>query len=196
MDSEITIQQPLTLRGFCETVFLENSKNWPPDESAIAQEFVSFFRIETFPTLGTLQRLCHALGMRVCVQELPKGIRGFNHHYEDRREIVIGATKPEAQALGSREHTLLHELREQIEYEFRKIGHPVASDLDKEQRADHFASFVRLYASSNAAAPFVTDIFSKAKSGWATVGLIVLLIIVGLGFSLSCWALPQWEDKL
>ncbi|MGI9102741.1 MAG: hypothetical protein ACR2IF_09900 [Terriglobales bacterium] len=196
MDGEVTIQQPLTLRGFCESVFLENSKDWPPDECTIAQEFVAFFQIDTFPTLGTLQRLCHTLGMRVREQDLPKGIRGFNHHYEDHREIVIGTTRREAQALGSREHTLLHEVREQIEYEFHKIGHPVATNSDKEHRADHFASFVRLYASGKAALPLATDLFSEASSGLAKFGMIVLAVIVSLGFALSCLALPQWEDKL
>jgi hypothetical protein len=50
--------------------------------------------------------------------------------------------------LGSQEHTLLHELREQIEFEFRKIGRPVVSNAaDQEDRAESFASSVRSLAS-------------------------------------------------
>ncbi len=177
MDSEITIQPPLTLHGFCESVFQEYSKNWPPTENVIATDFVSFLKIDTFLTPDKLQQLCETLGVIVRFQELPKGIRGFNHTYQNKREIVIGNIGPRAVLLGSREHTLLHELREQIEYEFRKAGHPTTNDADKEERAELFAISVRNFASARAMLDIYQDAIPNAKSGWVQVGLIVLLIV-------------------
>jgi hypothetical protein len=195
MDTEVTIEQPLTLRGFCEAAFSKLSKSWPPSESALADEFISYFRFEKFVTLDCLQTLCQELGMAVCIEELPKGIRGYNHAFENKREILVGTTGPRATVLGSQEHTLLHELREQIEYEFRKGGHPVAGPYDQEDRAESFASLVRSFASMKGLEKLFGDI-SGIKSGWAQFGAILLMVIIFLGYSFACFALPQWEDNL
>lgn len=196
MDGEITIQQPLTLRGFCETFLLEHSKVWPPSESTLAHEFITYLRLEQFVTLDCLQTLCQKLGVTVRVEELPKGIRGYNHAYGDKREILVGTAGPRATVLGSQEHTLMHELREQIEFEFRKIGRPVASNAaDQEDRAENFASSVRSLASMKGLEKFWGET-SEIKSGWAQFGTILLMVIVFLGYSLACFALPHWEDQL
>lgn len=196
MDTEITIEQPLTLRGFCETVYARHCRDWPPEESVIGNEFVEFFQIQGFVALERLQQLCETLGVTVRVQELPKGIRGFNHTYQEKREIVIGNIGPRATVLGSREHTLLHELREQIEYEFCKSGHPVVKPADKEQRAEGFASAVRTFSSIQGFATVFQDVFPNVKSGWGQFGVLVLLVASVLLSAFSCYALPQWEDKL
>jgi hypothetical protein len=195
MGAEVTIEQPQTLRGFCETAFLKHSKSWPPDESALADEFIAYFRFEKFATLDYLQNLCQRLGMSVRIEELPKGIRGYNHAYGDKREIVVGTAGPRATVLGSQEHTLLHEIREQIEFEFRKSGHPVATGADQEHRAERFASSVRSFASMHGLKTLLGDI-PEIQSGWGRFGAILLLIIFLFGYSLACFALPQWEDKL
>jgi hypothetical protein len=195
MDGEVTIEQPLTLRGFCEAAFAKHSKSWPPSESALAHEFIAYFRLEQFVTLDCLQTLCQKLEMSVRIAELPKGIRGYNHAYGNKREILVGTTGPRAVVLGSQEHTLLHELRELIEYEFRKAGHPVAGPSDQEERAETFASSVRSFASMKGLERIFGDI-SEIKSGWAQFAAILLMVIVLLGYSLTCLALPQWEDKL
>lgn len=98
--------------------------------------------------------------------------------------------------LCSQEHTLLHELREQIEFEFRKIGRSVAlTAADQEDRAESFASLVRGFASMKGLEELFGDI-PEIKSGWAQFGAILLMVIVCLGYSFTCFALPQWEDKL
>lgn len=196
MDENVTIEPPLTLRGFCESVSQKHAQKWPPSESTLAEEFVSYFQFDDFPTLGYLQQLCIRLGVTVSFRELPKGIRGFNHAYEDQREILIGNVRPEAEDLGSRTHTLLHELREQIEFEFRKVGHPVVNGADNEERAEGFAIATRLYASGKAAFPVMGEFVSDATSRLAKFGWIVLFVVVSLAFSLSCIALPKWEDQL
>jgi hypothetical protein len=195
MDPEVTIDQPLTLRGYCEAAFSKHSKSWPPSESALADEFISYFHFKEFVTLDYLQNLCQKLEMTIRIEELPKGIRGYNHAYGNKREIVVGTAGPRATVLGSQEHTLLHELREQIEYEFRKSGHPVAGPYDQEDRAETFASSVRSVASMKGLETLVGDI-SEIKSGWARFGAILLMVIMFLGYSFTCIALPQWEDKL
>lgn len=196
MDGEVTLEQPLTLRGFCEAAFSTHSESWPPSESALAVEFISYFRFEKFVTLDCLQTLCQELRMAVRIEELPKGIRGYNHAYGDKREILVGTAGPRATALGSQEHTLLHELREQIEFEFRKMGRPVAlTAADQEDRAESFASLARSFASIKGLEKLFGDI-SEIKSGWAQFGAILLVVLVFLGYSFTCFALPQWEDKL
>jgi hypothetical protein len=195
MDAEVTIEQPLTLRGFCEAAYSKHSRSWPPGESALADEFIRFFQFKEFVTLEYLQNFCQKLEVNIRIEELPKGIRGYNHAYGGKREIVVGTSGPRATALGSQEHTLLHELREQIEYEFRKAGHPVAGPHDQEDRAETFASFVRSFASMKSMEVLVGDI-SEFKSGWAQLATILLMVIFFLGYSFTCLALPQWEDKL
>jgi hypothetical protein len=37
---------------------------------------------------------------------------------------------------------------------------------------------------------------SEIKSGWALFGAILLMVIICLGYSFACFALPNWEDQL
>lgn len=90
----------------------------------------------------------------------------------------------------------MHEIREQIEYEFRKAGHPVTNDANKEARAESFAISVRHFASARAMLDIFEDTIPNAKSGWVQFGLIVLLLVGFFGSSIACYALPHWEDQL
>jgi hypothetical protein len=195
LDSETTIQPPLTLRGFCQTVVVKHSGNWPPSEAAIVEEFLSFFQVNgVFPLEGP-DKLCARLGINVSVQQLPGGLRGHNCAFGEKREIVIGKVQEPAAFLGSHEHTLFHELRELIEYEFRNIGHPVAVASDLESRAETFAAMSRARASIKGWEPLPHGI-GDIQSTWGrfAVGVPVLLII--LLYSFSCLLLPRWEDQL
>lgn len=195
MDPEITIQPPLTLRGFCEAVFTRHSGKWPPDEYAIVEEFVSFFRIERELKFKDLEQLCRDLGVGVSVQNLPKELRGHNHRYQGKREIIVGAVTGTAFP-GVREHTLFHELRELIEYEFREIGYPVANGFsDLESRADRFAGAVRAFGAFKGFQPLFEGI-GEIKSHWGTVAMILLAGVVLILYSFPALMLPYWEDRL
>ena len=194
MDSEVTIQPPRTLRGFCQAVIDKHSAAWPPSEVTLADEFVAFFQIDSFLNVRDPKEFCRNLGINVTIQELPQGLRGHNCAYEGRQEIVLGAVSGPAAAMGAQEHTLFHELRELIEYEFRKLGCPTTSaPSDLEAQAETFASMVRSMATMNAWKPVFEDL--DTKSGWGKLGLVLL----GCGLVITSFAyflLPHWEDRL
>lgn len=194
MDPGITIQPPLTLRGYCEALVSKHSGTWPPSEYTLAEEFVTFFEIHAFQKLEDLERFCETLGVNVSVRELPKGLRGHNCAYQGNREIVIGAVEGPAATIGVREHTLFHELRELIEYEFRKMGQPIATAPDLESRAETFAGAVRAMGYVNAWKPMIEGI-ADIKSGWAQFGAFLLVSVLLMVVSLSCLMLPRWEDR-
>ena len=196
MDPEITILPPVTLRRLCETVGRNHSPKWPPDEGTIAEEFVSFFQIHGPLKLEDLERLCRTLGIGVSLRDLPQGLRGHNHAYQGKQEIVIETVAEAAAAIGSREHTLLHELRELMEYEFRKMEHPVAtSSPDRETRAESFAGFVRTLAVMKGWQPLFEGM-GEIKSGWGMFGMFLLGFALVVVCSLNYLALPSLEDRL
>jgi hypothetical protein len=195
LDPEITIEPPLTLRGFCEALFRGNSEKWPPDEYTIATGFVFFFRLERELKFKDLEQFCRDLGVEVSVQKLPRELRGHNHRYQGKRGIVVGAVA-ETALPGIREHTLFHELRELIEYEFREIGHPVAANFsDLESRAETFAGGIRTYGAIKGWQPLLEGI-GEIKSGWAKLGLGLLLFLIVGANALACLFLPHLEDRL
>jgi len=195
LEPEITIEPPLTLRGFCEAVVTNHSAKWPPDEHTLADEFVSFFRVEGALEFKDLEQFCRDLGVGVSVQKLPREFRGHNHRYEGKREIIVGEVTTTAFP-GTREHTLFHELRELIEYEFREMGCPVASSfVDMEARAESFAGAVRAYGAIKSWQPLLEGI-GEIKSGWGKFVAILLVSALLIVWAFPLMMLPHWEDRL
>jgi hypothetical protein len=195
VDPGVTIQPPLTLRGYCEAFISKHSGTWPPSEHTLAQEFVTFFEIHAFLKLEDLEKRCEMLGVNVSVRDLPKGLRGHNCAYQGNREIVIGRVEGPAATMGIPEHTLFHELRELIEYEFQKMGRPIATASDLESRAETFAGAVRAMGYVNAWKPMIEGI-PDIKSGWVRFGAFALVSVLVVVVSFSCLLLPRWEDRL
>ena len=196
MDQLVTIQPAPTLRGFCQHIIAKHASNWPADEMVMAEEFVTFFKLDFLTTVTSLTELCKSLGVNVSHSKLPRGLHGHNCAYEDKREIVIAETAETPRVPGAREHTLLHELREIMEYEFRKINSPIASDLaDREERAEDFACYVRAALPIKA---FGEILEHMGQPKW-TVGEACLAVIFGIAmivYAFSCTMLPHWEDQL
>jgi hypothetical protein len=195
VEPEITVELPKTRGRFCETVIANHSESWPPSENALAHQFVSFFGIDGLLGMEELERLCQTIGVEVRSQELPKPLRGHNCTYEGKREIVVGTVQGAASVLGSREHTLLHELREVIEYEFRRLGHPIATDFsDMESRAEGFAGLVRAGASLKTW-EWYFEAIEGIESRLLKIGAIILFAVLAMGHYLACVNLPHWEDQ-
>lgn len=194
--AKTTVEPPLTLAGFCQAVIAKYSSQWPPDERVIAQEFAGFFRVPTLFGFEGLTRFAARLGITLSEEKLPTPLRGHNHQYEGKREIRVGIPEnPMAEALGIRTHTFFHELREQIEYEFRRLGHPVATRSNQEERAEEFASFVRAAALSQVLAPAFDKALEIESKFWrcaAVAGTFLLITVV----IFSCMLLPRIEDRL
>jgi hypothetical protein len=195
MEPEVAIQPPVSLSGFCKTVIANHSGKWPPNEDALAHEFVSFFGIDGLLGMDALERFCQKLGIEVSIRELPKPLRGHNCVYAGKSEIVVGAGHGPAVGLGTREHTLLHEIRELIEYEFRKLGRPVATTTsDLESRAEGFAGLVRARASFKTWEWYFERI-GGIESRLLQFGAVLIVAVLAMGHYLSCVNLPQWEDR-
>ena len=196
MEPETSIQQPISLSGFCRTVVINCSANWPPSEETIAQEFVRFFQINGILNLETLEFICRNLEINVSQRQLPYPLRGHNCIYEGKREIVIGTVAGTAEYLGIREHTLLHEFRELIEYEFRKQEHSVAaSAVDLESRAELFATEARSLVSMKNW-EWLLEGAANIQSRFWQVAAIVAVGILMMVHHFASLNLPRWEDQL
>lgn len=195
MDELVTIEPAPTLNDFCQHVIAKFAGNWPPKETDIADEFVTFFRVDFVKTVAGLPELCKSLGINVSELELPPGLHGHNCAFQDKREIVV-AQQSGRVVLGSKQHTLLHELREIIEYDFVKIHRPTMAGLaDREQRADDFASHVRAEAPIRA----LYHAFESRMAGEWSFGQICLAAIftfAAIVYVLTCLTLPDYEKQL
>ena len=190
--SDVTVEAPATLRNFCLTFVEKHPAKWPPDEHELAFEFVTYFGLPPLPQLKDYQELASRLAIDVAFAPLPEGLKGYNSHYEGRKQIVLERLQGPAEHIGISEHTFLHELRELIEYELRREGRPSASGQELEERAELFAKAVRTLAPL----PFLRDsagTLLEAKSAWRFLGL-GLLIGFGLIHAATCFLLPHHED--
>jgi hypothetical protein len=190
-----TVLPPLSLRCFCEAAISENPGAWPPEEGALARRFVSFFQLSPVPRLQELETLCRRLGVQVALAKMPAPLRGHNCCYQDRKEILITDLENVSVAMGSREHTLLHELRELLEYEFVKLGKPTATGAELERRAEAFASQTRAIASIQMWKP-ILDSTAQIQSTLLRIAAVIGLVLALWFYSFACLTLPRLEDYL
>ncbi len=150
----------------------KHASNWPPQEETLADEFISYFKLEPIVFLGALQKLCDSLGINVRVMVLPESLRGHNYRFDGKREIYIS----ERQILrGTEEHTALHELRELLEYEF------------------NFAVAVRVFAFGKEI-PSLLEHAAGIEQKWPRRASYVLLFVVAVGYVMALTLLPHVED--
>jgi hypothetical protein len=190
--SEVTAETPKTLRNFCHSFREKHSAKWPPDEHELAMEFVQYFGLPPLPRMDDFKGLATHLAIEVSEAPLPDGLRGYNNRYEGRDLIVLEKLEGPAQHIGISEHTFLHELRELIEYEFCREGHPTAKGQELEERAESFAKSVRILAPLPFLSDWAGDIV-QGSSPWRYLG-VGLLIGFGLFHALTCFLLPHHED--
>lgn len=124
---------------FCQAMVSRCATNWPPSEDKLAKEFVSFFQVGPFPSVDGWVQLCGSLDIQVHVCALPRELRGYHCCYDGTRSIWVNE---EELFVGSREHSLLHELREILEHIFEDLGQPTVAKESLEILAEQFA---RLY---------------------------------------------------
>jgi len=148
------------LVAFCESVGAKRASEWPPTEETLAQEFVEHFNLHGMASLNELKEFCASSAIILRIESLSKSLWGYNRRYQDKREILISETQ-----LLTKEHTLLHELRELIEYEFRDLGMPICTHADREERAERFAFSVRMHAFGRHI-PGLMDCLDSIESTW------------------------------
>ena len=131
----------LALPEFCAAVVNRHASAWPPTENQLAQEFLAHFGIARLGFYDGLIKWCGEVGIEVSAREIPHDLRGSNFRYENAMSIVMPMN---GGCFISREHTLLHELRELLEHHLSDLGRPIADEVTRESRAEQFAACVRM----------------------------------------------------
>jgi hypothetical protein len=193
LDTHPTESQSDPLLAWCRTVVTRHAGNWPPRESVLAGDFVSFFGPDSCTTLESLRQLCARLGIDVSVRLMPSDIRGHNSVYLTKRAIVLSEHQP---LLGADEHTLLHELREIVEHIFKELGGATCDSAGElEIRAESFAGLVRSEAFSRQLSVFFQTA-EQIENKWVRYGTFFLIGLGGLAFVCTCIFLPQLEHAV
>ena len=174
--------QSFALPEFCATVLNRYASAWPPTEHQLAQDFLAHFGTARFGFYDGLVKWCGEVGIEMSTMDcLPHDMRGGNFWHEQNMSIVLPLN---GGCLISREHTLLHELRELLEHTFKYLGHPIADGDAHEQRADEFAACVRIAILMDSSKDFfriandVRDPLGRACA-YALVGAMTLAAVVG-----------------
>ena len=171
------------ISDFCAHSIATFSPKWPPDEATLASEFIRFLGVQDCTFWPQLSALCSRLSVEVYLVDLPPENSGLNVRHGERRAIFVN--KAELQGL-SREHTLLHELREILEYKFQELGRPVAKKNDLEERAEMFAVFVRMECAV-AIWSAILESVGSLQVRWQRIGTSIL---VTLGALVHCIFTP------
>ena len=193
MNEPSRLEYPEPLVTFCQSVVSKYVSQWPPEERKLADEFIAHFGL---PKLGTFEnqlKLCESLGIKASEANLPENLRGHNCCYGDQREIQIHNGE---WSIITREHTLLHELREILEYIFRDMGYPTVQERGTlEVRAERFASCVE----TDVFGDMLKGIFQAATrigSKWKRWGAFFLLVLFGTAGLFSIMMLPVFEEQI
>lgn len=157
---------------FCQNFVSRNQIPWPPDEETLAAEFVSYFQSVNFLTMSELEQFCIATGIDLTKKSLPKDLLAFNCFPNGKRIIELD-DHPENRLI--QPHTILHEVRELLEYSFRDLDHPTVVDPEEiEMRADEFASLVMVFGGERIWTEWIVSAL-EIKSGWPRFGALVLI---------------------
>ena len=187
------ITQPDAVAEFCRSVLSRHGENWPVSEQALADEFLALVNLEFLAGFEEVSRTCQErLQIQVALAPLPDCMKGYNGTYGCKREILVSSNQDFD---GAKLHTLLHELREILECEFEKLGHPISDSENSnlEERAETFATAVQVRA-ANTALPVLLEYVSAIERKWLRFVAYALCASGALAYVLGCCFIPQIED--
>jgi hypothetical protein len=163
-----------SLKAFCEVYVSEHAHN-PINESHLADAFVKFYGIPPLFDLCSLDEFLVETNIELRKGDLPLGLLGVNMSFEGKRRIDL-SERPEQRYF--QVHTVLHEIREIIESDFRPLGFGASeSERDFEHRANEFA----FYAIMSSQMSMFKSLFESAygmESNWQKFGALGL---IGIG---------------
>jgi hypothetical protein len=181
------------LLGFCLAVISRHSKNWPPTEQVLAEEFVSWLGVKSFLSRNAMQELCLSKGINLSFISLPPNLHGFNCAFQNKQEIVISDHEnvPFADL-----HTLLHEFREMLEHGFVEVGYATLTPRDSlEETAEEFAAVARMETGTREFPAYI-EIVGNIGTPWQRYLGYVLLAIGFVAYMFTCATLPQYEEVI
>jgi hypothetical protein len=126
---------------FCQNIISRHPNPWPPTEQYLACEFVLYFKSFWFITINELEKFCLETNIELTQKSLPCDLLASNCFFNGKRIIELD---DHPQNLVIQPHTILHEIRELLEYVFCDLGYPIADSAQIELRANEFASLVML----------------------------------------------------
>ena len=177
--------------GFCKAVVSRHAKSWPPQEEALAEEFVQWLGLKSFLTRDGLIELCLSKRINLSFAELPPELRGFNCSFESRTEIVIAQRET---VPGADLHNILHEFREVLENGFVELGYSTLGTEELlEAQAEIFAMSARMTVGAEEIPAFV-EIVKNADAKWARYLGYGVIGVVGFIYLLTCVFFPQFEE--
>jgi len=186
-----TLQDSDPIVTFCKDVVSRHEGNWPPSEEELADEFAAFFSLDLV-LLEEALKLCKQLGIHVSFAALPEGLHGINGSHGQNREVLLSAKEAFP---GGKFHTLLHELRELLEYTFCDLGYPIVRSQELEIHAEEFASIARMNGGKKALEFFLENA-SKVATNWKRWLAFAAALAFGFAFLVSCGMHSRLEDAM
>ena len=124
MSKELNKLNSDLILSFCQNFVAHNLDAWPPKEQVLANEFAVYFRLPVFITMRELERFCSATNIELTQKKLPEDLLAVNCSTNGKRIIELNEVP---QDLSIQPHTVLHEVRELLEYTFRGLSHKCKS---------------------------------------------------------------------
>lgn len=188
MAAQAEVPVSVSLTAFCITVVEKHGSSWPISEELLASEFTDFFKLTGITHLWELRQLCSQLEIEFREAPLPDCLRGYNISYSGKRILLVS---DELAPWGGVEHTILHELRELIEYELAALGKVTFQSSNGEELAEEFAVRTCVLGKE---APEWFDGVSKIERTWPRRFGYLLAILMVVGYAAGILLFPKIEE--
>lgn len=179
------------LPKFCAAVVNRHASAWPPTEDQFAREFLAHFGIAQRGSYDGLVKWCGEVGVDVSTKDLPPDLRGANFWHEKNMSIVMPV---DGGCFISREHTLFHEVRELLEWEFEHLGHSSGDPDTLESRAEQFAACVRVAMFIESSKDFFR-LATDVRNPFGRVCAYGLVVAVTAASVVGCAGIRQLEAR-
>jgi hypothetical protein len=194
MTQESVILNADPIASFCQNFISRHPVPQSINEQILANEFVLYFRSVDFLTISDLERFCAATGIELNKKILPKCLLATNCFPNGKRIIELD-TRPQNVLI--QPHSVLHEIRELLEYSFCILNYPIMQPDQIEMRANEFASQVMMCGGARMIAEFCENAF-EIQSGLLKVGALSLIGIFAISVCLHAHfsaIYPQIQDQ-
>ncbi|HTS07858.1 MAG TPA: hypothetical protein VMP68_19955 [Candidatus Eisenbacteria bacterium] len=170
-----------SLTAFCESYTSQHREDWPTSEYVLAEAFVSHFSIPIVFRMSDLEKFLNQANIELIQGNSPRDLLGVNMSFGGKRKIF---TSQNADHVPFRIHTLLHEIREIIEVEFRRLGFNSTNSIGMDSRADEFSFAVHMFAGMASIQDWAKDA-SATESTWQSFGSLCIFMVITFLFGMS-----------
>jgi hypothetical protein len=173
----VDTESPDLLKAFCEGYISQHREKWPTSERQLAKAFVSHFDIPFVFRVSDLHDFLVQTNIELIERDLPSDLLGVNMCFGTKRQI---RTSRNADHVRFGTHTVLHEIREILEADFRELGFSTTnlSDLsDLDSRADDFSFGVDMCTGTASLMDWIKDA-RETNSTLVKIAVLCIAIII------------------